>query len=202
MHVSCAKPFGSGHPNFIAHIGNDHLGAFGSKAFGAGQANAWLLALLAFALPLSTSAIAVLGLLILIVWLIEGHFRAKAAEIAAHPVALAVLGYLVLLCLGLLWTEHVAEGFDVLRAHWKIALLPVFMTTARPQRGSLHLYAFLVGMTVAMLLTFLVWFGIIQYADVSPTHLTPKTFHVVYNPLLAFAVYLALHEAFWRRQET
>jgi O-antigen ligase len=164
---------------------------------GAGQLNSWLLGLLAFALPLSTSAVSAVALLILLLWLIEGRFREKAAELDANPVALAVLGYLVLLCLGLLWTKRLTTGLDVLRAHWKLALLPVFMTAARPPLRSFYLYSFLAGVTAAMLLTFLVWLGLVQYADVSPTHLTPKTFHVVYNPLLAFAIYLALHEAVW-----
>jgi len=48
-----------------------------------------------------------------------------------------------------------------------------------------------------MFITFLAWFDLIHYSDVTPTHLTRKTFHVVYNPLLAFGIYLVLHEAIW-----
>jgi glycosyltransferase involved in cell wall biosynthesis len=48
-----------------------------------------------------------------------------------------------------------------------------------------------------MAITFLAWFDLIHYSDVTPTHLTRKTFHVVYNPLLAFGIYLVLHEAIW-----
>lgn len=166
-----------------------------------GRANSWLLGLLAFVLPLSTSAVTAAALLILALWLFEGRFAEKAAELDANPVALAVVGYLVLLCLGLLWTKRLAAGAEVIRAHWKIALLPVFMTAALPQSRSFYLHSFLAGMTAAMLRTFLVWFGFVQYKDVSPTHLTPETFHVIYNPLLAFAIYLALHEAVWREKK-
>lgn len=170
---------------------------------GAGRANVWLPGLLAFALPLSTSAVSAVALLILLLWLIEGNFLVKLAETLFTPVAAAVLGYLALLILGLLWTASPADGLSVLQSHWKIALLPVFLTAIRHEQRTFYLSCFIAGMSAAMLLTFLVWLGLVQYADVSPTHLTPKTFHVVYNPLLAFAIYLTLHKAVWeepRRQ--
>ncbi len=166
---------------------------------GAGRANVWLPGLLAFALPLSTSAVSAAALLILLLWLIEGNFLLKLAETVFTPVAAAVLGYLGLLCLGLLWTANPADGFSVLQDHWKLALLPVLLTTVRHERRSFYLSCFIAGMTAAMLLTFSVWLGWVQYADVSPSHLTPKTFHVVYNPLLAFAIYLTLHKAVWEK---
>ncbi len=60
----------------------------------------------------------------------------------------------------------------------------------------MHIRAFIAGMTVAMIVTYLAWFGLIQYADVSPEHLTKKTFHVVYNPMLAFAIYCLAYELY------
>ncbi len=162
-----------------------------------GQINSLLPALLAFALPLSTSAVSVLAILILLLWLLEGRFAEKGVEIFSNPVAVAVLAFLALLCLGLLWTDNLVTGIEVLKDQWKLALLPVFLTTATYRHRPLYLYAFLGGMTLAMGITFLVRFNMIHYADVSPTHLTPKTFHVIYNPLLAFAIYLALHESIW-----
>ncbi|MCW5211591.1 O-antigen ligase family protein, partial [Desulfobulbus sp. TB] len=165
----------------------------------AGQINSLLPALLAFALPLSTSAISLLAILILLLWLIEGRFIKKGLAIFSQPVAVAVLAFLTLLCLGLLWTEHLTVGFKTLKDQWKLALLPVLLTTVTYHHRSLYLSAFLLGMTLAMGMTFLAWFDLLHYADVSPTHLTPKTFHVTYNPLLAFAIYLVLHEAIWGR---
>ncbi|WLE96704.1 MAG: O-antigen ligase family protein [Candidatus Electrothrix communis] len=162
-----------------------------------GQVNSLLPAMLAFAVPLSTSAVSVLAILILLLWLIEGRFIEKGVEIFSHPVTVAVLAFLTLLCLGLLWTDNLATGIEALKDQWKLALLPVFLTAVAYRHRSLYLYAFLGGMTLAMGITFLARFGLVHYADVSPTHLTPKTFHVIYNPLLAFAIYLALHESIW-----
>ncbi len=162
-----------------------------------GRLNSWLLALLAFSLPLSTSAISVLSLLVLACWFIEGGYRDKLREIITNPVCLAVLFYLALYIAGLLWSENRAAGLAMIGRQWKLLLLPVFMTAGRREDRRLYAGSFLAGMTVAMLMTYLAWFGLLHYADVSPEHLTKGTFHVVYDPMLAFAIYLLLHEFIW-----
>lgn len=156
-----------------------------------------LLALLAFALPLSTSALSILAFLILLFWLVEGDFKRKFTEIFCNPVVLAVLVFLAVLTLGLLWSSDIGAGLEVLKGRWKIVLLPVLLTVVDRERRPLYLNAFVAGLVVAMVITFLAWFDLVHYADVSPTHLTRKTFHVVYNPLLAFGIYLVLHAALW-----
>jgi len=157
----------------------------------------WLAPLLAFFLPLSTSGITVLALLILAAWLVEGDLAAKADRIIAHPVCLALLVLFGLMALGLLWSPDPLAGLAVIRENWKIALLPLLMTTTREISPRRVVLAYLAGLAAAVLLTFLVWLDLVHYADVSPVHLTKGTFHVVYNPLLALGIYLALHEALW-----
>ncbi len=176
----------------------------------AGRLSPWLLALLAFALPLSTSALSVLALLILLCWLIEGNYRKKIAAITANPVIMAVLIYLFLLVMGLLWTHDLTNGLAVLKKNWKLMLLPVFFTVAhapwRPPESTptgtrFFVGFFVAGMTVAMTLTWLAWFDLFQRADTTPTHLTPGTFHVIYNPMLALTIYLLAHEVLWGRAQ-
>ncbi len=163
----------------------------------AGRINVWLPALLAFSLALSTSAISILAIVILLLWLVDGRFAEKFAEIFSNPVVVAVLAFLTVLVLGLLWSPDVGAGLEVIRARWKIALLPVFLTAIRPQGEKLYFNFFLAGLTAAMCITFLAWFDLIHFGGLTPTHLTRKTSHTVYNPLLAFGIYLVLHEAIW-----
>ena len=163
----------------------------------AGRLNAWLPAIMAFSLPLSTSALSIAALLILAVWLVEGGYREKLRVIIANPVAMAVLAYLALYVIGLLWTEDLAGGLDVIKKYWKLMLLPVFVTAVRWELRRVYAAFFVAGMTIAMTMTYLAWFGLLHYADVTTTHLTRGTFHVIYNPMLAFAIYLLCHEVVW-----
>ena len=161
--------------------------------------NGVLPVLLACALPLSTTAVTILACLILLLWLVEGEYGRKLRIVIGNPVAQALLLYLAVLALGLLWSPDPQAGLQVLAARWKIAMLCVFLSLVirRPRR--LYAGGYLSGLTVAMGMTYLAWFGLLQYSDVSEQHLTHKTFHVVYNPLLAFGIYLVLHELIWRK---
>ena len=50
-----------------------------------GRINGWLLILLAFFLPLSTSVVSVTAMLFLAGWLLEGNFKRKYEEITVNP---------------------------------------------------------------------------------------------------------------------
>ncbi len=161
------------------------------------QMNFCCMLLLAFFLPLSTSVISVLACLLVLGWVIDGRFVEKLTEVRQNGVCLAVLAYIALMVAGLLWSDDVQSGLSFLAKSWKIMLMPLFMTLVVYNKRRWYIGAFLAGMTVAMSMTYLAWFDLIHYADVTPLHLTKKTFHVVYNPLLAIAIYLLAHELCW-----
>ena len=161
------------------------------------QVNHWLLVLLSFCLPLSTSAVTIITFLFLASWAVQGSFREKGRQIAASPVCLAIFCFMGLLLAGLAWSQHLRTGFEVIEQHSKLLLLPIFFTAVRRDNRWPYLWAFVAGVVVIMLSAYLAWFGLLQYADVNSTHLTKKTFHVVYNPMLALAIYLVLHQIIW-----
>ncbi|MBM9537970.1 O-antigen ligase family protein [Desulfobulbus alkaliphilus] len=162
-----------------------------------GQINFWLPMLLAFCLPLSTSAVTILALLMVLLWLIEGRFREKWQEISTSPTCMVVAAYFGALLLGLFWSNDPQAGLDVIRNQWKILLLPIFLTTLRWEHRWWYIAGFIAGVSAKMGSTYLVWFDLVRYADVTPQHLTRKTFHVVYNPMLALATYLLVHQILW-----
>lgn len=164
-----------------------------------GRINCWLLILLAFFLPLSTSVVSVAAVLFLIGWLLEGDFRRKYAEITSNPMSRAVLVYVALLFLGLLWNDQIGASASGIQKQWKILLMPLFLTAIRPEQRWWVLWAFIAGMSVMMLTTYLAWLGWLEYADVSQERLTKRNSHVVYNPMLAFTIYLLLYQLIWGR---
>lgn len=166
-----------------------------SAALGIG----WFAALLAFSIPLSTSAVSVMAVLILTSWLIGGDYSRKWTTIVAHPVSLALLVYLGLFVLGLLWSQNIMAGLAMLEKQWKLLLLPVLISSIAYEHRRRYVIFFLAGLTVAMVMTYLAWFDILHYGGVTPEHPTKRLFHVLYNPLLAFGFYLVCHEILWGR---
>lgn len=168
----------------------------------ANRINAWLLPLLAFSLPVSTSAVSVLASLIVFFWLLEGDFKRKWGEIIGNKVSLAVLIYLGLYMVGLLWSEDRGTSMEMFGKQWKILMMPIFLTAMpvadEPRRRVINF--FLAGLLVMMVATYLAWFGIVHYGGVTPDHPTRNLFHVVYNPLLAFGFYLVMHDLLWGKR--
>ncbi len=162
------------------------------------QISSWLLILLAFSLPISTSAITMTAILVLVCWLIEGEFLEKWREIIASPICIAVFVYLVILLIGLCWTDDLHAGWGAIRKQWKIWLLPVFLTTIRWEHRWRYVTAYIAGVTVTMLLIDLAWLDLLHYVRVvSLQHLNIISNNIVYTPMLALAIYLLLHQVLW-----
>ena len=165
--------------------------------------NCGLLILLAFFLPLSTSVASGLALLFMLCWLVEGDFKRKFAEMLANPMSLAALVYMAVLLIGLTGGRGICANFPEALKQWKILLLPLCLTAVRPKQRRAVLWAYIAGMTLMMAITYLAWLGLVQYGDVNRENLTTRSFHVVYNPMLALALYFLLHQLIWgklRRQ--
>jgi len=164
----------------------------------AGRVNSWMVMLLAFCLPLSTSALSIVALLVLACWLVEGEFREKWAEIAGNPMCLALLVYFGVLLIGLCWTDDFSVGLAVIRKQWKLLLMPVLLTTVRWERRWRYVAAFLAGMTVVMLLIVLARFDLLASIGLDAyKERNLFTNHIVFTPMLALAIYLLLHQVLW-----
>lgn len=158
----------------------------------------WLFILLAFSLPLSTSLVSVITVILLICWVLEGRFQEKWSEIVANPLCLAVFLYMGVLILGLGWSDNLGEGIAVLRKHWKIMIFPILLTAVRWEWRSRTVGAFIAGVSVAMVLNLLDrlhLFTLLRMDAFSQT--TLLTNHIIYTPMLALAAYLVAHTVLW-----
>jgi len=162
-----------------------------SLAQKATAASSPLLVLFAFALPLSTSVTSILAILLILVWIAGDNLGEKLTDIFHNPLAIAVLVYLSLHAIGLLWSENLDWGTDLLLKQWKLLLFPVFLTLVKKDQIKYYLAAFVTAISIQAAKAYLVWLGIIALAPGS-AFTTEGTSHVVYNPMLALAIYIIL----------
>jgi len=161
----------------------------------------WLLVLLAFVLPLSTSLVSVIAIVLLVCWLLEGRFHEKWSEVAANPFCLAVFLYIGVLVLGLAWSENVGEGVAVVRKHWKIMVFPVLLTAVRWDWRRRTAGAFIAGVSVVMILNLLDRAQVFNMLGLEAfSQATLLANHIIYTPMLAFAAYLVAHTILWDRE--
>ena len=157
-----------------------------------------LLILFAFSFPLSTSAGSVTAILVALAWILSGDYKEKFREIGRNPVAIAVLCYIALNALGLLWTDDMYWGMKTLKKQWKLLLFPVFLTLVRKEHINYYLYAFIAAIFLSACKAYLVWLGFITLPPGS-IFTTEGTSHVIYNPMLALAIYILLQKLIFSR---
>jgi O-antigen ligase len=161
----------------------------------------WLLVLLAFVLPLSTSLVSVITVALLVCWSLEGRFQEKWNEVSANPLCLAVFFYVGVLILGLVWSENPGEGVAVIRKHWKIMAFPVLLTAVRWDWRSRTVGAFIAGVSVVMVLNLLDRAQVFHALGLETfSQTTLLTNHIIYTPMLAFAAYLVAHTVLWNKE--
>lgn len=148
-----------------------------------------LLIIFAFVLPLSTSAGSIFAVFLVLTWFLSGNLKEKLNTISQNSVALAVLFYLLIHVIGLLWTEEIGYGLEILKKQWKLLLFPIFLTLVNKDHTKYYLSAFVAAITLKACKAYLVWLGIISLPPGS-IFTTSGTTHVMYNPMLAFAIYI------------
>ena len=156
----------------------------------------YLLIALAFIFPLTVAGgNLVIGIIVLI-WLFSGNYKAKFNQIISNKLAVLSILFFSLHVLGLIWTDDIKWGLTIVKKMSDfLFLLPILLTITKKKYIKYYISAFILAMSLTEVLSYLVWFEIID-----PLHKatvgnpTPTMSHISYNPYLAFGIYLISHE--------
>ena len=162
--------------------------------------NSWLLVLLAFSFMISIAVGNILLTLILLLWLWEGKFHEKFQQVKHNPFAWAAVAFVGLHFLGLLWTSDWEFAAFVLKKEFKFLMVPVLMTVLKREHISYYLLGFLLSMSLLVGISYGIYLELIPpYAIFGLETVqdpTPFVGHIVYNPVLAFTLYMILYVVF------
>jgi len=158
----------------------------------------FLLILLAFLLPLTVFGANVIIILIVLLWIFSGNYRSKYDQIITSKFLIASAVFYCLHVVGLIWTDDIKWGLEILHKMWYfILLLPVLFTIVEKKFIKYYVTAFLMAMTLTEVASYLIWFELISpFKMATVDNPSPFMSHVSYNPILTFAIYLVAHEIF------
>jgi len=163
-----------------------------------------LLIALAFLMPLTVfGANAIVGL-ICILWAISGHYKEKYRIILSSRLMIASIFFFTIHVLGLIWTEDMEWGLHIVHKMWYfIGLFPILFTIIKKHNIFKYVAAFLLAISITEVFSYLVWFELIPpFKNATVSNPTPFMSHISYNPILAFATYLVLHQLFFNKKIT
>ena len=167
-----------------------------SKYLNLDQIYQYLLITLAFVFPLTVVGGNLIIGIIVLTWLLSGNYKAKFNQIISNKLAVLSILFFSLHVLGLLWTDDLKWGLTIVKKMSDfLFLLPILLTITKKEYIKYYISAFILAMSLTEVLSYLVWFEIID-----PLHKatvgnpTPTMSHISYNPYLAFGIYLITHE--------
>jgi O-antigen ligase len=162
----------------------------------------FLLIILAFLMPLTVFGGNLIIVIICFLWLFSGNYKSKFNQIINNKLMIASILFFFIHVVGLIWTEDLPWGLHIVHKMWYfIGLFPILYTIVRKDYISHYISAFLLAISITEVCSYLVWFEIIEpFKHATVSNPTPFMSHISYNPILALAIYLVLHEIFFNKK--
>ena len=175
-----------------------------SASFNLGKTYHFLLAALAFFLPLTVFGANFVIVLICLFWIFSGEYKIKFRKIKQSKLMIASVMFFLIHVLGLIWTEDLRWGLHVTHKMWYfIGLFPILFTIVKRDQFRIYISIFLFAILITEVLSYLIWFELIEpFKNATLSNPTPFMSHISYNPILAFAIYLVGHETLFNKQVT
>ncbi|QFR42851.1 O-antigen ligase family protein [Sulfurimonas xiamenensis] len=160
----------------------------------------YLFVLYAFLLPISRAGISILTISLFILWLFTKDFKSKIEFIKSNKVILYFLAFIGFSLLSLFWSNDVISGLEYVRKYWYFLVVLVIATTIQKRFVEYGISAFLTGLFISEILSYSIFFELIQWKNVSPNDPTPFMNHLQYSMFLAFASLLLLNRFFYENK--
>jgi O-antigen ligase len=160
----------------------------------------WVVVALGCAIPVSVAVDNIILYVLLFFWLAGGAYREKLVSIRDNPVAWLALALWGLFVVGSLYSIGTRQDvLDALGKSTRLLLIPVLVYLLRePEWRERGLVAFVASMLVALLLSSLVWLGLVSGNGwIKGNPLDPVVFkaHTTQNVFMAFAAFLVAQVA-------
>jgi O-antigen ligase len=159
----------------------------------------YLLIALAFLMPITVAGANLIVVSICLLWIFSGNYKFKYNQIISSKLMLASIAFFFLHVIGLIWTEDLIWGLHIVHKMWYfLLLLPVLHSVVSRKDLKYYIYSFLLAIALTEVISYAVWLEVIPpFKNATAANPTPFMSHISYNPILAFAIYLVLHEIFF-----
>lgn len=152
----------------------------------------WLVVLLAFALPLYRAWVSLAAYLIILLWFFQGDLQHRIERLKHHWLTIAVVVFIGLNLLSLLWSEDPIGGLDYWRKYTYLLLVPVVASSLRPAFVGRAFIALVTGTVLSVFLMPIVILGDIHIRRTHPGNPAATMSHLDYSMVLAVVAVLIL----------
>lgn len=163
----------------------------------------YLLMALAFSISISVAGTNVILGLLLLLWLWEREYTTRFYIIKNNPFIYIVLALVLMHLVGCIWSENLLMAGETLRRAWKLMFIPFLMMFVKKEHVWYYLQAFVLGIMISEILTYLVWLDIISpFMHATNEMPSPLMKHTYYTPYVAIASVLLIYFLMYKEHKT
>jgi len=150
----------------------------------------------ALVLPISRAGVSFFTAFVVLLWVIEGDFKYKASLLIKNKVIIAIMLFLGINILSLLWTNDMSSSVDYIRRYWYLLPIMVLYTSVKKEFIPTILSAFIIGMFVSEVISYGVYFDLWDFKHATKNNISPFMHHIEYSSFLAFTALILLSRIF------
>ena len=163
----------------------------------------YILVAIGFFLPISVAGVNIMLALLVVLFLWERKYQKRFLKIKYNPIVYIVLAIVLMHIIGCLWSENLSMAGETLRRGWKLMWIPFFMMFMKREHIYYYLQAFIFGMMISEILTYLVWLDILPLFKYATKEMpAPLMQHTYYTPYVAIAAMLLIYFLLYKKHKT
>ncbi len=157
----------------------------------------YLIVIYAFLLPISRAGIVLFTALIFIVWLLKSPIKDNIKFLFKSKFVVVFLLFVTYSFIGLLWSSNLDEGINYAIRYWYY--LPMFIIAANLKKEYLNatITAFLLSMFISEVLSFGMFFELIEIKNQPSPFPTPFMHHIQYSVFIVFTSLFLLNKIYY-----
>lgn len=157
----------------------------------------YLIVMYAFLLPISRAGIVLFTALIFIVWLFKSSIKDDIKFLFKSKFATLLLLFVIYSFIGLLWSSNLDEGVNYAIRYWYYLPMFVIATSLKKEYLNATISAFLLSMLISEILSFGIFFELIEMKNQPSVFPTPFMHHIQYSIFIVFTSLFLLNKIYY-----
>lgn len=153
----------------------------------------YFIVLYAFMLPISKAGTVFSELLLIFLWLVEGHFKEKYNQLKSSHFIITLLFFIIFSTIAITWSSDIDFAFKYLKKYWHFLLIPIIFTSLNIKYLNNIFSGFLLGMFISEIISYGIFFELWTKQGVPANDPSPFMDHTNYSIYLAFTIFTLLH---------
>lgn len=157
----------------------------------------YLIVVYAFLIPISRAGIVLLSILIILLWLFKADIKNDIKFFLQNKFILLFFTFVIYSFIAMLWSSNLDEGMNYATRYWYYLPMIIIAANLKKEYFGLVISAFLLSMFISELLSYGMFFELIDWKNRSSPYATPFMNHLQYSAFVVFTSLFLLNHIFY-----